>query len=543
MGQAHFRAAMFGLTVVCGGVGGLLMSASNVQAQGATQSTQVGAAAISGFKQAIAETASRDEALAAFYAAREYAPVWTTGADAARREALFTALANADRHGLPTARYNAEALRAKFGTVASERARGVLDAEMSLAYLAYAQDLTSGVLTPSKIESTIVREIKQHDHGEMMVGIAGADPAKYIAGLAPQNPQYAQLQRTKIEIEAALASTGWGDTVPGGKLVPGSKGAPVIALRNRLQAMGYLGRSATAEYDADLQTAVQQFQIDMGIQSDGIAGEGTLREINVDPKERLKSVIVAMERLRWMDGEQFKDRFIWVNLPDFTVRIYDDHKMTFESVTVIGQNQGDRKTPEFSDEMEVMVINPTWHVPRSITVKEYLPMMKRNAGAAGHIKVVDRNGRVVPRNKINFGAYTERNFPYSMKQPPSDGNALGLVKFLFPNKYNIYLHDTPSKSLFDKEVRAFSHGCVRVGQPFDFAYALLAKQTQTPESDFKTWLGSGNETTVKLKQKVPVHLVYFTAWPSVSGRMEYRRDVYGRDVAIWDALEKLGTTL
>lgn len=543
MGQAHFRAAMFGLTVVCGGVGGLLMSASNVQAQGATQSTQVGAAAISGFKQAIAETASRDEALAAFYAAREYAPVWTTGADAARREALFTALANADRHGLPTARYNAEALRAKFGTVASERARGVLDAEMSLAYLAYAQDLTSGVLTPSKIESTIVREIKQHDHGEMMAGIAGADPAKYIAGLAPQNPQYAQLQRTKIEIEAALATTGWGDTVPGGKLVPGSKGAPVIALRNRLQAMGYLGRSATAEYDADLQTAVQQFQIDMGIQSDGIAGEGTLREINVDPKERLKSVIVAMERLRWMDGEQFKDRFIWVNLPDFTVRIYDDHKMTFESVTVIGQNQGDRKTPEFSDEMEVMVINPTWHVPRSITVKEYLPMMKRNAGAAGHIKVVDRNGRVVPRNKINFGAYTERNFPYSMKQPPSDGNALGLVKFLFPNKYNIYLHDTPSKSLFSKEVRAFSHGCVRVGKPFDLAYALLAKQTETPEADFKKWLGSGNETTVKLQKKVPVHLVYFTAWPSVSGRMEYRRDVYGRDVAIWDALEKLGTTL
>lgn len=543
MGQAHFRAAMFGLTVVCGGVGGLLMSASNVQAQGATQSTQVGAAAISGFKQAIAETASRDEALAAFYAAREYAPVWTTGADAARREALFTALANADRHGLPTARYNAEALRAKFGTVASERARGVLDAEMSLAYLAYAQDLTSGVLTPSKIESTIVREIKQHDHGEMMAGIAGADPAKYIAGLAPQNPQYAQLQRTKIEIEAALATTGWGDTVPGGKLVPGSKGAPVIALRNRLQAMGYLGRSATAEYDADLQTAVQQFQIDMGIQSDGIAGEGTLREINVDPKERLKSVIVAMERLRWMDGEQFKDRFIWVNLPDFTVRIYDDHKMTFESVTVIGQNQGDRKTPEFSDEMEVMVINPTWHVPRSITVKEYLPMMKRNAGAAGHIKVVDRNGRVVPRNKINFGAYTERNFPYSMKQPPSDGNALGLVKFLFPNKYNIYLHDTPSKSLFSKEVRAFSHGCVRVGKPFDLAYALLAKQTETPEADFKKWLGSGTETTVKLQKKVPVHLVYFTAWPSVSGRMEYRRDVYGRDVAIWDALEKLGTTL
>jgi murein L,D-transpeptidase YcbB/YkuD len=543
MGHAHIRAAVFGLTVACGGVGGLLLSVSSAQAQGAAQIAQVSTAAISGFKQALAETASVDEALAAFYAARDYAPVWTTGDDAARREALFTALANADRHGLPVAMYDAAGLRAKFAAVSSERARGILDAEMSLAFLAYAQDLTSGVLTPSKIDATIVRDIKKHDHGEMMAGIAGTDPAQYIAGLAPKNPQYAQLQRAKIEMEAALAAGGWGAAVPGGKLVPGSKGAGVIALRDRLQAMGYLGRSATAEYDANMQAAVQQFQIDTGIQSDGIAGEGTLREINVAPEERLKSVIVAMERLRWMDGEQFNDRYVWVNLPDFNVRIYDDHKMTFESVTVIGQNQGDRKTPEFSDEMEVMVINPTWHIPRSITVKEYLPMMQRNANAAGHLKIYDSKGRAVSRSNINFAQYNARTFPYTMKQPPSDGNALGLVKFLFPNKYNIYLHDTPSKSLFSKEVRAFSHGCVRVQKPFDFAYALLAKQSATPEADFKAWLNTGNETTVKLDKKVPVHLVYFTAWPSVSGRIEYRRDIYGRDVALWNALDKLGVTL
>ncbi len=268
-----------------------------------------------------------------------------------------------------------------------------------------------------------------------------------------------------------------------------------------------------------------------------------MRALNTAPQERLKSVLVAMERLRWMNGAQMEGRYIWVNLPDFMVRIYDDHKLTFESVTVIGQNQGDRKTPEFSDQMAMMVINPTWHVPRSITVKEYLPMMQRNAGAAGHIKIFDSKGRQVPRSNINFGAYTARTFPYAMKQPPSDGNALGLVKFLFPNKYNIYLHDTPSKSLFSKEVRAFSHGCIRVQKPFELAYALLSKQTETPEQDFKRVLNTGKETTVKLEQKVPVHLVYFTAWPSVSGRMEYRRDVYGRDAALWAALEKAGVQL
>jgi murein L,D-transpeptidase YcbB/YkuD len=210
---------------------------------------------------------------------------------------------------------------------------------------------------------------------------------------------------------------------------------------------------------------------------------------------------------------------------------------------VIGKNVPDQRTPEFSDEMDHMVVNPTWNVPRSITTKEYLPMMKRNPNAASHLKILDSRGRVVPRGSIDFAAYTERNFPYSMKQPPSDGNALGLVKFMFPNKYNIYLHDTPSKSLFQRDVRAFSHGCVRLGDPFDFAYALLSAQTDDPVGQFQRVLKTRTETVVKLDNPVPVHLVYFTAYPTSKGRMSYRRDVYGRDAAIFTALEKAGVVL
>ncbi|WP_376873128.1 murein L,D-transpeptidase [Albirhodobacter sp. R86504] len=510
---------------------------------GPVQTSQTQVATISGFKQAIAEAAAVDTALADFYAARDYQPIWTTAEAADRRAAFFTALDRAGDHGLPLSRYDAEGLRAQFAAVNSERGRGKLEAQMSLAYLAYAQDLSSGVLTPAKVDPTIVREITPRDHGELMTGLAGADPARFLASLGPQTPQYAQLQNSKMQLEDVIARGGWGPEVPLGKLAPGAQGKAVVALRNRLQALGYLGRSATAEYSGEVQSAVQQFQIDMGLTSDGIAGESTLQALNVGPQERLQSVLVAMERLRWMNGAQMEGRYIWVNLPDFNVRIFDDHKMSFESVTVIGQNQGDRKTPEFSDEMEVMVINPTWHIPRSITVKEYLPMMQRNANAAGHLKIYDSKGREVSRGNINFAQYSARTFPYVMKQPPSDGNALGLVKFLFPNKYNIYLHDTPSKSLFTKEVRAFSHGCVRVQKPFEFAYALLGKQSDTPEKDFTTWLNSGRETTVKLEQKVPVHIVYFTAYPSVSGRMEYRRDIYGRDAMLWAALNKAGVEL
>ena len=170
-------------------------------------------------------------------------------------------------------------------------------------------------------------------------------------------------------------------------------------------------------------------------------------------------------------------------------------------------------------------------------------MMQRNPNAAGHLKIVDSRGRVVPRSAINFAAYSARSFPYSMRQPPSDGNALGLVKFIFPNQYNIYLHDTPSKSLFAREVRAFSHGCIRLSYPMDFAYALLAAQTDDPVGLFKSHLATGQESSVILDVPLPVHLVYFTAYPSNTGRIEYRRDVYGRDAAIFRALTDAGVAL
>jgi L,D-transpeptidase YcbB len=188
-------------------------------------------------------------------------------------------------------------------------------------------------------------------------------------------------------------------------------------------------------------------------------------------------------------------------------------------------------------------VNPSWSVPRSITVKEYLPMMQRNPNAAGHLQLIDRNGRTVSRGAVNFGAYTAANFPFAMRQAPSDGNALGLVKFMFPNPYNIYLHDTPSKSLFEKEIRAFSHGCIRLGDPFGFAYAMLARQTDDPEGLFKSHLKGGGESLLKLDQPVPVHLVYFTAFPTAKGQMNYRRDVYGRDGRILEALVEAGVVL
>ncbi|MGB1179174.1 MAG: L,D-transpeptidase family protein, partial [Lentibacter algarum] len=287
---------------------------------------------------------------------------------------------------------------------------------------------------------------------------------------------------------------------------------------------------------------VQAFQLDHGMAGDGIVGDGTRAELNKSPEDRLAAILVAMERERWVNQERGR-RHVLVNITDFSARIIDNGKVTFETRSVVGANDSERRTPEFSDVMEYLVINPTWNVPRSIATKEYLPMMKRNANAAGHLQLYDSRGRKVARSQINFSKYTESTFPYAIKQPPSKRNALGLVKFMFPNKYNIYLHDTPAKNLFSRETRAYSHGCIRLGDPFEFAYALLAKQSNDPKGEFHRYLKTGVESAVQLEQPVPVHLIYRTAFTDVKGGTHFRRDVYGRDAKIWNALQNAGVVL
>lgn len=495
------------------------------------------------FRQGLIEAATDDPALLSFYRDRDFAALWTTGADAGRRQALFGALDRAGDHGLPAARYGAGTLGAAFAAARSERQRGQLEIAAAKAFLVYARDLSRGVIAPASTDEGIVRSLAPYDRIAVLAGLAAAEPAAYLRSLAPQAPQYGMMMKARMDLDRAIAAGGWGGAVPKGKLEPGAGGPAVIALRDRLVAMGYLRTSAMARYDGALQKAVQRFQIDHGLTPDGVAGDSTIGEINVAPEARRAAVVVAMERLRWMNGIDLGKRHIWVNIPDFSARIVDDGKTTFETATVVGMSQPDRRSPEFSDQMEFMVVNPTWNVPRSISVKEYLPMLQKNPNAVSHLRIVDRQGRPVNRAETDFNQFTTRTFPYSISQPPSDGNALGLVKFMFPNPWNIYLHDTPTKSLFGREVRAFSHGCVRLGKPFDFAYTLLARQVADPVAEFERHLRTGRETVVRLDVPVPVHLVYFTAWPDARGRIEYRRDIYGRDGRIFAAMQAAGLVL
>ena len=497
------------------------------------------------FVQTIAVEAASDEAIAAFYRENAFRTLWTgeTAQDATRRAALLAALSRAGDHGLPTARYDVGALTALLSSALTEGDRARAEVALTRAFLTYARDITSGALDPKKVDPGIVRDIARPDPAYLLTQMQTRNPADLLHGLLPQSPRYAQLMRAKLALEDKMSAGGWGPVVRAKALVPGDSGEAVVALRDRLIAMGYLGRSATRSYDTAIQNAVQRFQLDHGLIADGNAYEGTINELNIAPEARLKSIVVAMERVRWMHDTPLGDRHIWVNLPDFTAKIIDHGKVTFETRSVIGKNVPDQHTPEFSDLMAHMVINPSWGVPRSIIVKEYLPLLQRNPNAVSHLQVIDGRGRVVPRSAVNFAGYSARTFPFGLRQPPSDGNALGKVKFMFPNVHNIYLHDTPAKNLFSHDVRAYSHGCIRLADPFDFAYALLSVQSDDPQGDFTRHLNTGNETTVKLEQKVPVHLVYFTAYPGAKGQMTYRRDIYGRDAKLFQALEEAGVAL
>ena len=480
--------------------------------------------------------------IAAFYRARAFAPMWTTG-DAegrARLAALLRTLERAPDHGLPAARFDADALVARLSSARGVAAQARLEVDLSATYLALADALSAGIVTPGRIDPSVMkREVLRRDPAALLDAMAAGRPSEVMQDLAPRSPEYVRLMGHLKRLESAVRRGGWGPEVAASKLSPGDEGPDVVALRERLRAKGLMAPSLSARYDAALTEAVRAFQERLGLEPDGVAGPATIAAVNVSAEARLGAVLVAMERERWLSGHHRDGRMIWVNLPEFRARIIDDGITTFTTRAVIGARGDGKATPEFSDTMEYMVVNPSWSVPRGIIARDYLPMLRANPYALRHLDIVDRSGRSVNRG-AGFRQYTARSFPFSIRQKPGPNNALGLVKFMFPNPHAIYLHDTPAKHLFDRTVRDYSSGCIRLAEPFDFAHALLARQEAEPEAFFDGILRSRAERRVNLEASIPVHLVYRTAFTDARGGLHFRDDIYGRDAKVLAALREAG---
>ena len=493
------------------------------------------------FRFSLQTALSKNSKAIEFYEENNFKPIWVGGDRSARerRSYFLNELKNTSKHALPTLRYDAIYLNNQFRKARTATELGLVEALFTSKFLEYSSNIQTGILKPASVDKEIVRKIPYRSVGDYLKTFLSVTPREFFKGLHPQSKQYSTLLTEKNRLEKIISQGGWSIELPMELLRPGDIGDNVVLLRNALIKRGYLKSNLSEIYDGNLRRAVQLFQLRHGLAPDGIAGPATFSEIGRTAEERLASVIVALERERWTNFD-LGSRHVIVNLPDFSTKLFEDGALIFETRNVIGTPVDEQRTPEFSDVIEHIIANPTWNVPKSITLKEYLPEMQEDPLAHDYLELVDLDREIVPRSFVDFNEYDEETFPYDLKQMPSITNALGLVKFMFPNQYSIYLHDTPSKPLFDLEVRAFSHGCIRLQKPFEFAYELLKPQTSDPKAQFQEAIGTGEETVVYLRKPVQVHLIYRTAFVDELGVINYRRDIYGRDAAIYEALIKAG---
>ncbi|MEQ3642924.1 MAG: L,D-transpeptidase family protein [Paracoccus sp. (in: a-proteobacteria)] len=488
-------------------------------------------------QMALALAVSDDADLASFYGSNGLRPIFLGPEGEARRLALRDAIRNAPRHGIPVARYQPDRLTATEG----------LAAEIAHAHALsrLLRDLTGGVLNPTRVDPEIKRQPVRTAVVSLLARFeAAADPAAVLAGAGPDHPAYLALQQA-LSGPADLVVPQGLPRIATGVWRPGQRAAAIADLRTRLAAIGFAADAPDATlYDDALARAVSDYQRAAGLPDDGVAGPRTIAALNGDggtgQDARQRAILVAMERMRWMASEDLDSRHVWVNIPEFSTTIVEDGAEVFRTRSVMGKDTPEMRTPEFSEMMANVVVNPSWNVPRSIAVRDYLPRLQANRHALSHLDVVDGAGRVLARDGIDFGRYSAASFPFRLRQKPSDDNALGVVKFIFPNPWNIYLHDTPSKHLFANRVRAESNGCIRIGDPVDLARELLSRQTDDPAAMFQRARDRERETWLKLTPPVPVHLVYFTAWPGPDGRIRLFDDIYGRDARIWEALQAQG---
>lgn len=357
------------------------------------------------------------------------------------------------------------------------------------------------------------------DYGRLLDSLAVG--SMDLSAYEPMHPQY-QLLKASIRRNREMADEPWPElALPGEvrKLEVGDTAEMMVSLRRRLRLLGDLERPGTGSvYDSALVPAVQRFQRRHGLDPDGVIGAGFLRAVNVPLANRLRTMLINMERLRWVPEHQPPDLLL-VNIPEFRLHVYEQGREVMSMEVVVGTSA--TRTVIFSDTLADVVFSPTWTVPASITRNEILPNLRRDPD-------------YLRKNDMEIVGGTDA-LPV-IRQRPGAGNALGRVKFLFPNSYSIYMHDTPSQGAFALEKRAFSHGCIRLSRPRELAeYLLRDDPAWTPERIRAAMFG-GRETTVRLKEKRPVMIGYFTAWVDGEGQLNFRDDVYGLD-------ERLGREL
>jgi L,D-transpeptidase YcbB len=475
----------------------------------------------------------------AFYEKRSHAAAWVEGAKPGdQMDELIAALRDSTNEGLDPELYTVSMLEARRAEASKgfltdkgfdPREAGALDVWLTYLYMKYASDIADGLSDLSHADPAWkIKPEKFDPQAHLEKALADGTIEASLAELTPRVPEYQRLRELLVRYKEQQKQGGW-PRVPAVKLKPGQKSPHVAALAKRLAASGDYDGSvpsdATASpYTPQLQEAVKVFQRRHGLTDDGAIGPEVVAALNIPLEHRINQIAMNMERWRWLPRD-LGDRFMLVNIPEMRLDVFDNDKVSLTMRVVVGKQ--DTPTPIFNDEMTHLVFSPYWNVPDSIAQGETLPAVINDPGflQRTNMEVVDKAGNVVDPSSVDLNDPTA----YRFRQKPGADNSLGLVKFMFPNQFNVYLHDTPADSLFERAARSFSHGCVRVEDPVALAQYVLRDQPEWDEDRIRDAMEAGTEKHVKLKSPIPVFLGYWTARVRPDNTVQFRKDVYEID--------------
>jgi len=473
-------------------------------------------------------------ALAEFYAKRNYAPLWVSESGMGLKAAAVVAeIKKADDWGLNASDFALPALAA----TADVAAQADAEVALSAAVLKYARFARGGRITDpaSELSSYLDRTPQLLEPQDVLVKIAAAEaPDAYLRGLHPQHPQFEKLRQKYLELRAGVAKAEVVRLPAGPMLKPGMSHPDVAILRKRLKVPPPAKGADATLYDDAVKAAVTAFQKENGLAPDGLVGAGTRAALNSIKTLGPQGLLANMEEWRWMPADM-GDLYVWVNIPEFTLRIVKDGAVIHTERVITGLV--DKQTPVFSENLKMIVFRPRWNVPNSIKVRELYPSLARGGSYFSRANLrLTRNGRIIDPASVDWSVADIRN--YDVYQPPGEGNVLGDMKFAFPNKHDVYMHDTPTKSLFEEASRPFSHGCMRVRNPRRMAEIVLAADKGWDADKIADLIANGPENNeVEITRKIPVHITYFTAWVDDKGEVQTARDVYGHEKRITLALQ------
>ena len=487
-----------------------------------------------------------------FYEDRAYKPAWIgeEGCLPAFPD-LLVMIRRAGEEGLRPGDYHLERIEAASRSLRENREitegesagkAAELDLLCTDAFILYGSHLLAGKVDPEMIDSEWVASRREGDMADVLRQALHSDRVEgALMDLLPKDSAYGRMKRALLLYREMAARGGWTPVPPGMVLRKGDRSERVRILRDRLAATGDIIVDVPEDQDLldeGLEGSVRRFQQRCGLDADGIVGPLTLAALNIPVEKRLRRIELNMERWRWLPQDLGK-RYVLVNIADFRLEVKEDTETVLDMRIIVGRDY--RRTPVFSDWITYLVFSPFWHIPPSLAVQDKLPLIKKDPEyfKKQRIRILRGWGtdeKEIDPATVDWSRVGASNFNYRLRQDPGLLNALGGVKFMFPNRFNVYLHDTPARELFAKSVRMFSSGCIRIEKPFDLAvYSLKGDPRWTAES-IRTAMNRAGEQTVRLPERIRIHLLYWTAWVDEDGTVHFREDIYGRDRRLVEAL-------